>query len=58
MSKRMSAGRVPAIHKFIEAHQSQHSVEMMCLLLEVTRSGYYQWLKNPVRPAASIAWRD
>ena len=42
MSTRMSAGRVPAIYRFIEAHRSQHSVEMMCRLLEVTRSGYYE----------------
>jgi hypothetical protein len=47
MSTRLSAGRVPAIYEFIKAHQHQFSVEMMCRLLEVIRSGYYEWLKNP-----------
>ena len=42
MSTRLSAGRVPAIYEFIKAHQHQFSVEMMCRLLEVTRSGYYE----------------
>jgi putative transposase len=52
MSTRLSAGRVPAIYEFIKAHQHQFSVEMMCRLLEVTRSGCYEWLKNPVSKRA------
>jgi putative transposase len=52
MATRLSAGRVPAIYEFIKAHQHQFSVEMMCRLLEVTRSGYYEWLKNPVAKRA------
>jgi len=34
----LSGGRVPAIDEFIKAHRHQFSVEMMCRLLEVTRS--------------------
>jgi putative transposase len=52
MSTRLSAGRVPAIYEFIKAHQRQFSVEMLCRLLEVNRSGYYKWLKNPVSKRA------
>jgi len=52
MSTRLSAGHVPAIYEFIKAHQHQFSVEIMCPLLEVTRSGYYKWLKNPVSKRA------
>lgn len=52
MSTRLRAGRIPAIYEFIKAHQHQFSIEMMCRLLEVTRSGYYAWLKNPVSKRA------
>lgn len=52
MSTRLRPGRVPAICKFIKAHQHQFSVEVMCRMLEVTRSGYYEWLKNPVSKRA------
>lgn len=35
-------------YRFIEAHQKQHSVEVMCRVLGVARSGYYEWLREPV----------
>lgn len=46
--KKRSASRVREIYRFIEAHQKQHKVEMMCRLLGVARSGYYEWLREPV----------
>ena len=46
-SKR-SAGRVRETYRFIEAHQKQYSVEVMCRVLGVARSGYYEWLREPV----------
>lgn len=52
MSTRLSAGCVPAIYEFIKVHEHQFSVEMMCRLLEVTRSGYYEWLKNAMSKRA------
>ncbi|OCT14894.1 hypothetical protein A8709_12215 [Paenibacillus pectinilyticus] len=30
--------------QFIEDHHSEFSVEKMCKLLQVSRSGYYKWL--------------
>ena len=48
MSEKRSASRVRQIYKFIEAHQKQHKVEMMCRVLGVARSGYYEWLREPV----------
>jgi putative transposase len=48
MSAKRSASRVREIYRFIEAHQKQHSVEMMCRVLGVARSGYYEWLREPV----------
>ncbi len=31
------------IYEFIQGHQIRHSVERMCRLLRVSRSGYYAW---------------
>ena len=47
MSKRMSAGRVRRTYEFIEAHRQQYPVQVMCKVLEVAPSGYYEWLQNP-----------
>jgi len=48
MSEKRNASRVREIYRFIEAHQKQHKVEMMCRVLGVARSGYYEWLRAPV----------
>ena len=48
MSKRMSAGRVRRAYEFIEAHRQQYPVQVMCKVLEVAPSGYYEWLQNPI----------
>jgi len=48
MSNRMSAGRVRRAYKFIEAHRHQYPVQVMCEVLEVAPSGYYEWLQNPI----------
>lgn len=47
MSKGMSTGRVRLAYQFIEAHRHEHPVQMMCRLLEVAPSGYYEWLHHP-----------
>ena len=43
MATRMNSGKVRRIYAFIKANQHFHSVESMCRLLEVARSGYYAW---------------
>ena len=48
MSIKRNAGRVRETYKFIESHQKHHSVEVMCRVLGVARSGYYAWLREPV----------
>ena len=48
MSVKRNAGRVRKTYKFIEAHQKQYSVEVMCRVLGVARSGYYAWLREPI----------
>ena len=47
MSKRMSAGRVRRAYQFIEAHRHQYPVQVMCTVLEVAPSGYYEWAAKP-----------
>lgn len=48
MPKQMSAGRVRQAYQFIEAHRHQYPVQVMCAVLEVAPSGYYEWLQNPI----------
>src|SRR4030095_2290855 len=47
-SKHQIAGRVRSAYAFINAHRDRYSVQMMCRVLEVAQSGYYDWLKQPV----------
>jgi len=39
-------------YAFIQSHLAEYSVESSCLVLEVSRSGYYDWLERPVSAAA------
>jgi hypothetical protein len=41
-------GRVRSAYAFIKAHRDRYSVQMMCRVLEVAVSGYYDWLKQPI----------
>lgn len=36
-------------YRFIEAHRHAYPVTMMCRVLAVARTGYYQWRKQPLR---------
>lgn len=35
-------------YQFIEAHREQYPVTLMCQVLEIARSGYYAWRKQPL----------
>ena len=48
MSTRPRQVRASAIYGFIKANRHEHSVRAMCRLLGVTRSGYWEWLREPV----------
>jgi len=39
---------VRAKHAFIKAHRNEFYTAMMCRLLEVSRSGFYEWLRHPL----------
>ncbi|MEX0959537.1 MAG: IS3 family transposase [Burkholderiales bacterium] len=48
MAARKSSGNVRQIYEFIKTNRHQYSVETMCRVLEVARSGYYAWLQAPI----------
>src|ERR671910_761616 len=37
---------------FIKGHRREFDTAVMCRLLEVSRSGFYQWLRNPLSDRA------
>jgi transposase InsO family protein len=38
--------------RFIRDHQAQYPVAILCRVLEVSRSGFYGWLRRPESPAS------
>ena len=47
-SKHLIPGRVRSTYEFIKAYRDRYSVQMLCRVLEVAVSGYYDWLKQPI----------
>jgi putative transposase len=39
-------------YQFIQNHQEHYPVQLMCDILEVSRSGYYDWVGRPQSPQA------
>jgi putative transposase len=48
MAAKLSTGKVRRVYKFIKANRNQYDVKTLCQVLEVTRSGYYAWLREPI----------
>jgi len=48
MPTRSTSGKVRRIYEVIKSQQKDHHVKTMCDLLDVPRSGYYAWLKEPI----------
>ena len=48
MPTKLSTRKVRRVYEFIKENRNQYDVKMMCRLLEVTRSGYYAWLHEPI----------
>jgi putative transposase len=47
VSRKKETSEVRRKYEFIKSCQGKHEVRMMCRLLGVAPSGYYEWLKNP-----------
>ena len=52
MSKKPETSAVRRKYEFIKSNQKEHSVQRMCLFLDVAPSGYYAWLIRPVSDRA------
>jgi putative transposase len=48
MSERSGTWGIRRIYEFIKVHQQEYDIKTMCRALEVTRSGYYAWLRQPI----------
>jgi putative transposase len=48
MSTKLSAGRVRTTYEFIKKNRDTFSVQLMCRVLGVAPSGYYEWLLRPI----------
>ncbi len=52
MSTRSKAWSTRRIYQFIKDHSQEYDVQTMCRAMEVTRSGYYAWLRQPISDRA------
>lgn len=48
MPTKLSTGKVRRVYEFIKENRDHFDTKMMCRVLEVTRSGYYAWLHEPI----------
>lgn len=52
MAKKNDSSAARRKYELNKSKQGEHSVRMMCRLLDVAPSGHYAWLKNPVSDRA------
>ncbi|GKS59804.1 hypothetical protein YTPLAS18_33310 [Nitrospira sp.] len=52
MGNRLKSQHVRVKYAFIKAHRREFDTAVMCRLLDVSRSGFYQWLRDPLSDRA------
>ncbi len=52
MGNRRRAQGVRVKYAFIKAHRREFDTAVMCRLLDVSRSGFYEWLRHPLSDRA------
>ena len=52
MSNRPRSQSIRVKYAFIKAHRSEFDTAVLCRLLDVSRSGFYEWLRHPLSDRA------
>ena len=52
MGNRCRSQGIRGTYAFIKAHRREFDTAVMCRLLDLSRSGFYEWLRNPLSDRA------